>query len=663
MVWSDGLGTHNSLSLQYYDASHNLLALTNSGQSESSKSGVESILSTVNSAVPAGTYYLRVQNTSGNSQIFHIYYMGAYIGETSIFLFSSPDPNYTIEGPAEADSAIAVGAYVTRTNWTNYKGQPYSFSQPQSINQIASYSSRGPRVDNGAPPKPDIVAPGTAIISVRDPVYTLGDSRYDGGIIDNDGQNLNGSGPANYIVLGGTSMAAPMAAGVGALVLSKNPTLSPSQVKSALETTAEDKGTAGFDNIYGWGLVNAGAAVNYSPNLAVSTNTASSISTTGAALNGALTSTGGASGVALTFEYGLTSGYGNVVAGNPPTLSSPGTFSAVINGLTAGQTYHFRAKADGGTAGIAYGSDRTFVAANPSTGGRIVFTSERDGNPEIYVMNADGTSQTRLTNSSGYDYQPAWSPDGTKIAFVSTRDGPYNIYVMKADGSDPVRLTTSSGDWNPAWSPDSTKIAFCSGRTNTAQIYTMSSNGINQTQITFSGANVWPDWSVDGKILFVSNSTQNVIYTVNADGSNQTQITDNGIQAFNPKWSPDGTEIVFSSNRDGENEIFEIDSTGKNEIRLTNNSVYSIYPQWSPDGSQIVFSSARDGNSEIYIMNGDGSNIIRLTNQLGGDYEPDWTPAVVPQIAFSASPEQKLRRDQLSPFSRSSNCEIPWVTF
>ncbi|HEX7474929.1 MAG TPA: S8 family serine peptidase, partial [Dehalococcoidales bacterium] len=221
LVWGDGLGTHNGLTLRYYDSNHNLLASTNSIQSESSKSGVESVVSTVNSAVPSGTNYIRVQNTSNNSQFFHIFYIGYYMGpfhpETSTFIFSNPDPKYTIESPAEADTAIAVGAYVTRDNWTNYKGSPYSFNPAQTVGQIASYSSLGPRVDTGAPPKPDIVAPGTAIVSARDPLYTVGNPQYDPAIIDNDGQNLNGSGPANYFIMGGTSMAAPMAAGVGAL--------------------------------------------------------------------------------------------------------------------------------------------------------------------------------------------------------------------------------------------------------------------------------------------------------------------------------------------------------------------------------------------------------------------------------------------------------------
>lgn len=86
--------------------------------------------------------------------------------------------------------------------------------------------------------------------------------------------------------------------------------------------------------------------------------------------------------------------------------------------------------------------------------GQIAFFSDRDGNAEIYVMNADGTDQTRLTNNSAFDWDPDWSPDGTRIAFYSNRDGNPEICVMNADGTDQTRLTyNSADDGDPAWRP------------------------------------------------------------------------------------------------------------------------------------------------------------------------------------------------------------------
>jgi hypothetical protein len=103
--------------------------------------------------------------------------------------------------------------------------------------------------------------------------------------------------------------------------------------------------------------------------------------------------------------------------------------------------------------------------ALPVARGDIAFTSTRHGNAEIYVMKADGSGQTRLTNTPAEEFHPAWSPNGQRIAFASNRDGNDEVYVMKADGSSPTRLTNNpANDYLPDWSPDGQKIAFVSNR-------------------------------------------------------------------------------------------------------------------------------------------------------------------------------------------------------
>ena len=90
----------------------------------------------------------------------------------------------------------------------------------------------------------------------------------------------------------------------------------------------------------------------------------------------------------------------------------------------------------------------------PLTNDKIAFSSNRNGNDDIYVMNADGSDQTRLTDNPANDFFPAWSPDGTRIAFSSNRDGDFETYVMNADGSDQANLTNNpANDLFSAWSP------------------------------------------------------------------------------------------------------------------------------------------------------------------------------------------------------------------
>lgn len=273
-------------------------------------------------------------------------------------------------------------------------------------------------------------------------------------------------------------------------------------------------------------------------------------------------------------------------------------------------------------------------APEESINGKIVFVSSRDGNEEIYAMNADGTDVRQLTDNPASDHSPVWSPDGTKIAFVSDREWNNDIYVMNADGTNPVQLTDSfAEDLNPSWSPDGARIAFNSDRDGLPQIYVMDADGSHVVRVTNDRDwNAAPVWSPDGKHIAYSSTQISEILTT-GDMSSKIRVVDinggttkelSGKDDSFPAWSPDGERIAFSSFRDGNLEIYVMDADGTAQKRLTDHPRKDCFPAWSPDGERIVFSSDRDGNSEICIMGADGKNIVRITEDPSSDDDPDW---------------------------------------
>jgi Tol biopolymer transport system component len=286
-----------------------------------------------------------------------------------------------------------------------------------------------------------------------------------------------------------------------------------------------------------------------------------------------------------------------------------------------------------------------------SGGGRIVFASKRDDNYEIYVMNADGTDQRRLTNNPHEDGRPAWSPDCRQIAFGSDHSGRFDIYVMGTDGSG-VRRLTNKGDDNgyPAWSPappggtGGVQIAF-SRYDPDSDLYVMNADGTNQQRLTQTGVGgvdmdiFDPAWSPDGtQIVCVVDSNpdptveESAVYVLNVrdilQGTGSAYLRPlprAGNLNDNPTWSPKGSQIAFSAEVDGRWGIYVVNADGANLRRPTQTKDYDEYaPAWSPDGTQIVYQSNPDGNWDIYIMNADGTGRRRLTTDAANDVDPDW---------------------------------------
>lgn len=265
---------------------------------------------------------------------------------------------------------------------------------------------------------------------------------------------------------------------------------------------------------------------------------------------------------------------------------------------------------------------------------RLAFVSEQHGNPEIYLINSNGTGATRLTTNPASDLYPAWSPDGNKIAFTSDRDGNREIYVTNADGTNPVRLTSNAApDYVPVWSPDGNKIAFTSDRdaNGGAEVYVMNADGTNPVRLTNNPSyDADPAWSPDGsKIAFRSDRDGDAdIYVMSADGSGVTPLTINqGTLDAWPAWSPDGTRLAFSRadcyyyyGYYCYFDLFVMNADGSAVRQVTSGGRDDVDAAWSPDGRKIAFTSA--SSTAVMIVNEDGTNRILLTN--GRAHSPSW---------------------------------------
>jgi TolB protein len=274
-------------------------------------------------------------------------------------------------------------------------------------------------------------------------------------------------------------------------------------------------------------------------------------------------------------------------------------------------------------------------ATPPGTNGRIAFEQLVGGVSQIYTMAPDGTDVTRLTNSTGNDYGPTWSPDGAKVLFASDRAGGRDVYVINVDGTGEQRLTTNGLSDIAVWSPDGSKVAHSqsTGPNGEMDIFTMNPDGSNPVNITNDpSSDDMPSWSPDSaRIAFMSYRAGGAaqIYVANANGTGVTQLTTDA-EGDNeaPDWSPDGARIAFMSNRDSATlgsayQIYTMSTNGAGVSRVTSEPVDAELPVWSPDGSKIMFTSQEGDSRSIVVTNADGSGRTVLATGLAGPF-PHW---------------------------------------
>jgi uncharacterized repeat protein (TIGR01451 family) len=292
--------------------------------------------------------------------------------------------------------------------------------------------------------------------------------------------------------------------------------------------------------------------------------------------------------------------------------------------------------------------------------GKIVFTSDRAGDPDVWIMDANGSNPANLTRTLPgsthlpTDQDPVWSPDGTRIAFASDRDqfGNLDIYVMNADGTDVERLTDDAADdVEPSWSPNGNSIAFTSDRTGDAEIFVVSTD-VGDTPVNLTNSpslDIEPAWSPDGsKIAFTTDRDSEAggeldIHVMNADGTGTpVNLTDRpgepgaGAQDHDAAWSPDGDDIAFTrfqnTTAGTDIRVWVMDADGTDQNALTDGATADSKPAWSPDGELIAFTRVVQPTvpAEVFVVNTDGTGATNLTNHAAHDDAPDWQPVPPP---------------------------------
>jgi TolB protein len=286
-----------------------------------------------------------------------------------------------------------------------------------------------------------------------------------------------------------------------------------------------------------------------------------------------------------------------------------------------------------GTGGLSWSSDSE----------RILFTSDRDGDADVYVMNRDGSNVEQLTDNSADDIvgDKAWSPTGESIVFTTDRDGNPEIYSMNPDGKEQTNLSRNEArDVYPQWSPDGSHILFSSTRASPERVYdsvVMNRDGSSVSLVTDGpdevGAASWS--SKSDAIAYVSfccgdNIIREEIFLVSLDGSGRKLFVAD--IAGNPEWSPKGETIGYYGcpNRacDADHpagiHLRSVDGTSDKQI------TYTPYPgqlfKWSPDGARLAYDalSTNDDKVHLFVINADGSNPREISDRLSSN--PVWSP-------------------------------------
>ncbi|MGE0639154.1 MAG: Tol-Pal system beta propeller repeat protein TolB [Thermoanaerobaculia bacterium] len=261
----------------------------------------------------------------------------------------------------------------------------------------------------------------------------------------------------------------------------------------------------------------------------------------------------------------------------------------------------------------------------------IAFSSDRDGEKEIYLMDYDGFDQRRISGHRSISMSPTWSPGGDALAYMSYfgGNGPAIYLADITTGKKSPLVTSGSLNTSPSFSPDGRRVAFARGTGANMDIFSCRRDGSELKRLTTSpGIDTNPSWSPSGsEIAFTSSrSGSPQIYVMDVEGSNQRRVTFEGEYNDGASWSPDGTRLAYATRiQQNRFDIALLDLVSLAAQRITNGPGSNETPAFSPDGRRIVFSSNRAGKYNIFVMDARfGADPQQLTFD-GSNLAPDWS--------------------------------------
>jgi len=342
------------------------------------------------------------------------------------------------------------------------------------------------------------------------------------------------------------------------------------------------------------------------------------------------------------------------ISGFSPTWSPDGRRLAFRH-LDASGSSVYLVNADGtGQKRLTAGTSDWSPAWSPD-GARIAYSTLRDNQQELVTVAPDGNLATVLTPGQEAEY-PAWSPDGSRIAFASARGNNYDIWVMNADGSARRNLTRNPAyDMYPAWSPDGRKIAFGSDRTRPRpsdfveqDVFVMNANGSNVRNVTGTRrvAEGFPSWRADGSLTYVRGNDRAhppTFWSADANGSRAQSLGFGGqFPAWEPRSAlgcnsaPPAERLAFVRDGVGGNfDVFVGDAGGQKAVDITNSEATESFPRWSPAADRLLFIRGdRVGHGTIVVTAADGSLAREVVPSLGDVRSASWSPDGE-RIAFS----------------------------